>query len=174
MTLHLAPFDKIGRPRITQLINKSNQFNLTTRRYTEAEIAIIEDDPSALTLQARLVDCFGDNGMISVIICRKENGSWNIDTWLMSCRVLGRRVEQAMLQFLSQQLKERGATELLGSFIPTKRNGLVKDHYPNLGFDLVSAGNDGTTHWRLDLTKHRPYNAPIRIAAEAGKFTSHN
>jgi len=174
MTLHLAPFDKIGRPRITQLINKSNQFNLTTRRYTETEVAVIEDDPSTITLQARLIDCFGDNGMISVIICRKENGAWNIDTWLMSCRVLGRRIEQAMLQFLNQQLKGRGATELLGSFIPTKRNGLVKDHYPNLGFDLVSAGNDGTTHWRLDLTKHRPYNAPIRIAAEAGKFTSHN
>lgn len=174
MTLHLAPFDKIGRPRITQLINKSNQFNLTTRRYTEAEIAVVEEDPSFITLQARLIDCFGDNGMISVIICRKENEAWNIDTWLMSCRVLGRRVEQAMLQFLCQHLKERGATELLGCYIPTKRNDLVVNHYPNLGFDLVTAGNDGTTHWRLDLTNHRPYNAPIRIVAEAEKFTNHN
>lgn len=174
MTLHLAPFDKIGRPRIAQLINKSNQFNLTTRRYTEAEVAAFEEDSSAITLQARLIDCFGDNGMISVIICREEKGGWNIDTWLMSCRVLGRRVEHAMLHFLSQQLKDRGATEVFGTFIPTKRNELVKDHYTSLGFSLVSADENGTTHWRLDLTRLDPYNAPIRIAAETDKFFKHS
>lgn len=173
MTLHLAPFDKIGRSRIAQLINKSNQFNLTTRRYTEAEVAAFEDDSSTITLQARLIDCFGDNGMISVIICREGNVGWYIDTWLMSCRVLGRRVEHAMLQFLSQQLEGRGASEVFGTFIPTKRNELVKNHYPNLGFSLVRTDANGATHWRLDLTKLGPYNAPIRIAAETDKFLKH-
>lgn len=174
MTLHISPFDKIGRSRITQLINKSNQFNLTTRRYTEAEIATFENDPDAITLQARLIDCFGDNGMISVIICRILDERWVIDTWLMSCRVLGRRVENAMLDFLSKQLGNRGATEVFGSYIPTKRNGLVQDHYASLGFALLRAEDDGTTHWRLDLTQRRPYNAPIRIVAEAEESSNHN
>ena len=166
MTLHVAPFDKVGRPRIAQLINKSNQFNLTTRRYTEAEVAAISEDPNTITLQARLIDCFGDNGMISVIICRNDDEFWNIDTWLMSCRVLGRCVEQAMLHHLTQQLKTRGATELRGCYIPTNRNSLVKDHYSTLGFEPVKTDTNGNTHWRLDLSSDRPYNAPIRISAD--------
>ena len=74
MEIHFAPFDAVGRARIVQLINKSNQFNLTTRRYTEAEVAALEEDPDAFTLQVRLTDVFGDNGMISVVICRATAG----------------------------------------------------------------------------------------------------
>ncbi len=96
MRMTLQPFDDTGRARITQLINKSNQFNLTTRRYTEAEVAAVQNDPTAFTLQVRLADTFGDNGMISVVICRRDRNDWNIDTWLMSCRVLGRKVEVAV------------------------------------------------------------------------------
>src|SRR5581483_6064567 len=99
MTIAFAPFDAAGRQRITQLINKTNQFNLTTRRYTEAEIAALERDPSRFTLQVRLADRFGDLGMIGVVICGPGSGrfEWEIETWLMSCRVLGRKVEEAML-----------------------------------------------------------------------------
>ena len=97
MQMTLQPFDETGRARIAQLINKSNQFNLTTRRYTEADVAAVQNDPDAFTLQVRLADAFGDNGMISVLICRRQQDDWNIDTWLMSCRVLGRKVETAVL-----------------------------------------------------------------------------
>ena len=99
MVIRFEPFDAVSRARIAQLINKSNQFNLTTRRYTEAEVESLERDERAFTLQVRLTDAVGDNGMISVIVCRTvEPRTWAIDTWLMSCRVLGRRVESMVLR----------------------------------------------------------------------------
>ena len=90
MSIVFQPFDNTSRARIVQLINKSNQYNLTTRRYTEPEATAAELDPDVFTLQTRLIDIFGDNGMISVVICRPgERDEWEIDTWLMSCRVSG-------------------------------------------------------------------------------------
>ena len=103
MTITFQPFDATGRARIVQLINKSNQYNLTTRRYAEPEVIEVENSPDIFTLQVRLSDIFGDNGMISVVICRPASpdtgqpAAWEIDTWLMSCRVLGRRVEHMVL-----------------------------------------------------------------------------
>jgi len=92
MTITFQPFDPTGRARIVQLINKSNQYNLTTRRYTDPEVTEAENAPEVFTMQVRLMDIFGDNGMISVVICRPGGDRiWDIDTWLMSCRVLGRR-----------------------------------------------------------------------------------
>ena len=138
MEIHFAPFDAVGRARIAQLINKSNQFNLTTRRYTEAEVAALEEDPEAFTLQVRLTDIFGDNGMISVVICRGEHAAgsrtWAIDTWLMSCRVLGRSVEQMVLRELILAARRRGIERLVGRYIPSGRNAMVADHYAALGF----------------------------------------
>lgn len=149
MRLHLARFDARGRARIAQLINKSNQFNLTTRRYTEAEVARLEDDQSIFTVQARLVDAFGDNGMISVAICRK-GGEWDIESWLMSCRVLGRKVEHAMLAAMAEAARAEGAQALIGRYVPSGRNAMVEDHYSKLGF--TAAGHDGeATLWRLEL-----------------------
>jgi FkbH-like protein len=89
MTLSIAPFDPPGRKRIAQLISKSNQFNLTTRRYSEAEVASLQANADAVTVQARLADMFGDNGMISAVICLKNGRRWEVGTWIMSCRVLG-------------------------------------------------------------------------------------
>ncbi len=149
MQLTLAAFDEVGRARIAQLINKSNQFNLTTRRYTEAEVAAAERDPSAFTLQVRLSDSFGDNGMISVVICRTQGDAWDIDTWLMSCRVLGRKVEAAVLGELVSQAKARGIKRLIGRYLPTEKNQLVIDHYQKLGFELMEERADGSTHWQL-------------------------
>jgi FkbH-like protein len=151
MQLTLQPFDEAGRARIAQLINKSNQFNLTTRRYTEAEVAAAERDPSAFTLQARLSDTFGDNGMISVIVCRQREDAWEIDTWLMSCRVLGRRVEEAVLAEIIARARAAGATRLLGSYLPTAKNQLVKEHYRKLGFELIDEQASGATLWQLRL-----------------------
>jgi FkbH-like protein len=156
MAVSMVPFDSVGRTRIAQLINKSNQFNLTTRRYSEAEVAALEADDTVATLQIRLSDRFGDNGMISVVICRKAGVVWSIDTWLMSCRVLGRRVEEAVLAELVRQARDEGARVLEGSYIPSAKNALVRNHYAKLGFRLVAEG-DGRTDWHLDIDT---YQAP--------------
>jgi FkbH-like protein len=122
MRLSIAPFDGPGRKRIAQLISKSNQFNLTTRRYSEAEITALQSDPDAITVQARLEDIFGDNGMISTVICRRDGQRCDVDSWIMSCRVLGRRVEEAILGHLVAQVRLLGLTEIIGRYIPTARN----------------------------------------------------
>ncbi len=151
MEIQFAPFDRTGRARISQLINKSNQFNLTTRRYGEAEVAAAEADPDVFTLQVRLIDSFGDNGMICVVICRPgETGEWVIDTWLMSCRVLGRKVEQMVLREILLRAREAGVHWLQGRFAPTEKNALVRDHYSKLGFTKV-ADQEGTTTWMLPV-----------------------
>lgn len=162
MEITFAPFDAKGRERVAQLINKSNQFNLTTRRYTEAEVAAFEADASLLTLQVRLADKFGDNGMISVILGRPDaDGALEIDTWLMSCRVLGRRVEQMVLRELLAQARACGATRLTGRYIPTPRNGMVKDHYEKLGFTKLGAEGEETL-WTLDAN-HQVAAPPMRV-----------
>ena len=163
MQMTLEPFDDTGRARITQLINKSNQFNLTTRRYTEAEVADTQRDENAFTLQVRLADSFGDNGMISVIICRREASDWNIDTWLMSCRVLGRKVELAVLHELLAEARTRGVQRLRGKYIPTEKNKLVEDHYEELGFSPLRTEEDGSTLWQLEVEGVAPVSLPITI-----------
>ena len=109
MVITVARFDGVGRGRITQLINKSNQFNLTTRRRQEAEVAEIEASPDYLGLQFRLADTFGDNGMISVVILCLKEAEATIDTWRMSCRVLERGVEQAVLNEVVRAASARGS-----------------------------------------------------------------
>ena len=152
MEIMFAPFDDIGRSRISQLINKSNQFNLTTRRYSEADVTDAERDPAAFTLQVRLADKFDDNGMISVIICREAGaGTWELDTWLMSCRVLGRGVERAVLHEILREARGRGIARLVGVFRPTDRNSMVRDHYRKLGFAPIEQAGD-ETRWELDTT----------------------
>jgi FkbH-like protein len=164
MRIAFAPFDSLGRARIAQLINKSNQFNLTSRRYSEAEVATVQNDSDAITLQVRLSDTFGDNGMICVAICRAaRDGDWDIDTWLMSCRVLGRCVEQAVLNRLVELVASKGGRRLVGRFIPSGRNELVRDHYRKLGFEPL-ADENGATVWALDVRRYRPVDVPMEAA----------
>jgi FkbH-like protein len=172
MTLSVAPFDQSGRKRIAQLIAKSNQFNLTTRRYSEAEIAAVQANGDAVTVQARLADMFGDNGMISTVICRQQDRSIEIDSWIMSCRVLGRRVEEAILQHLVHEAKSRAAVELIGRYIPTARNGLVKDHFEKLGFSKVQTDADGATIWRLAVADYHDKVLPMKVEAIAAGSAS--
>ncbi|HEY4114375.1 MAG TPA: HAD-IIIC family phosphatase [Rhizomicrobium sp.] len=152
MTIQFAPFDAPGRKRIAQLINKTNQFNLTTRRYTEADVKSMENSDSMCTLQVRLGDRFGDLGMIGAVICRPADtaDTWDIDTWLMSCRVLGRRVEEAMLARVVDEARKRGVRRLIGTYIPTAKNGMVRDHYAKLGFDLIEE-TDGIRRFALSV-----------------------
>lgn len=162
MEIHFDPFDEIGRARIAQLINKSNQYNLTTRRYTESEVAQMEEDPRAFTLQVRLKDKFGDNGMISVVVCRSEGDGpaqgdvWRIDTWLMSCRVLGRQVEHMVLQELLHHARGAGVRKLVGEWRPSGRNDMVRDHYGKLGFAPDGEGPEGSTLWSLSTDHEAP------------------
>ena len=167
MEIDLRPFDAIGRSRIYQLISKSNQFNLTSRRYSEADVKAMEEDPSIFTLQVRLKDRFGDNGMISVVACRTVEGNrWLIDTWLMSCRVLGRGVEKIVLRHLVEAARRQGIAELVGEYRPTERNALVRDHYAQLGFTALSTGADGNSLWTLE-TSVEVQTPPVRYASAA-------
>jgi FkbH-like protein len=168
MEIVFQPFDAVGRSRISQLINKSNQYNLTTHRYTEAEVAAAEQDPGVFTLQVRLRDRLDDNGMISVIICRRAGTDWNIDTWLMSCRVLGRRVENAVLRELLQRARELGVRRLVGRYIPTERNGMVRDHYEKLGFSLLESEPGGATTWTMESDFNPTLTIPMKVSRGEG------
>ncbi len=163
MKLEWRDFDRLGLPRVTQLINKSNQFNLTTKRYTQEEVAAVMAAPDALGLQLRLTDRFGDNGIIAVIIGRMVDGTdLDIDTWLMSCRVLGRGVERATLELIAARAKELGATRLLGEYLPSKKNGMVKAHYDGLGFTPIDSGSEGQRYvLDLDAYESQPISMTI-------------
>jgi FkbH-like protein len=164
MTISFQPFDATGRARIVQLINKSNQYNLTTRRYTDPEVVEAENDPEVFTLQVRLSDIFGDNGMISVVICRPgEAGVWEIDTWLMSCRVLGRKVEHMVLREILEHARAAGITKLIGTYLPTDRNKLVVDHFARLGFAKTGEESSGITRWELLVENADPESAPMKV-----------
>jgi FkbH-like protein len=152
MKLIWKAFDSVSLTRITQLINKTNQFNLTTQRYTEAEVKAIMESPSSVTLQLRLTDRFGDNGIISLLIGKLcDDKTLVMDTWLMSCRVLGRQVEEATLNLLVEQARAAGAAAIEGVYIPTKKNGMVQDHYGRLGFEKIE-----DNRWRLSLDQFEP------------------
>ena len=167
MTITFQPFDSTGRARIVQLINKSNQYNLTTRRYTEPEVERAENDPEAFTLQVRLADIFGENGMISVVICRSsgEAAVWEIDTWLMSCRVLGRKVEHMVLREILEHARAAGIEKLVGVYRLTDRNKLVVEHYAKLGFAKVAEEASGTTRWELPVKVAEPDIAPMKVVS---------
>jgi FkbH-like protein len=166
MVMTALPFDGQGRARIAQLTNKSNQFNLTTRRYNEEQIARFAADPGKFTLQVRLADKFGDNGMISVIIFDKNAKAWECDTWLMSCRVLGRRVEEAVLAIVAAAARVEGAKRLIGHYWPTPKNGLVERHFEKLGFANSGNAPDGATRWELDLASYNAPELPIELNFE--------
>lgn len=170
MVMTALPFDAVGRARISQLINKSNQFNVSTRRYGEHDIEVFERDASKFTLQVRLEDKFGDNGMISVVIFDKSSESWSCDTWLMSCRVLGRGVEQAVLNEVAIAARAEGARALKATYIPTKKNGLVRDLFQKLGFEKTGEEADGSTSWILDLSGFQPAQLSIKVNSAASRL----
>jgi FkbH-like protein len=148
MKMQVEPINDLNIERSTQLINKSNQFNLTTRRYTLAEIRAIVDSPEWRTRTFSLRDELGDNGLISVILLRKQGDALAIDTWIMSCRVLQRGVEQFARNELVDLCRAEGCGQVLGTYTPTAKNSLVVDHYAKLGFS--PAGSDGAeTFWEL-------------------------
>jgi FkbH-like protein len=137
--------------RSVQLIGKSNQFNLTTRRHSSADIQRMIASPGWVLRVVKLVDRFGDNGLISVLAGQRQGDALAIDTWLMSCRVLKRGVEQFLLNHLADAARARGLSRLTGEYIPTAKNVLVKNHYRDLGFTEIDTFEDGRTRWELVL-----------------------
>ena len=146
--------------RIHQLINKTNQFNLTTKRYTKSEVEKIYKDPNYILLYGKLKDKFGDNGLISIIIGKQVGDVLEIPLWIMSCRVLQRDMEIAMLNELVDLAKKRGIKKLRGTYIPSKKNSMVKDHYKNLGFKFEKEENNIFT-WVLEITDYQPKECMI-------------
>lgn len=149
--------------RITQLTNKSNQFNLTTRRFTTAEMETVFADNSYIRLYGKLADKFGDNGIVSVVIGKINGDTLDIILWLMSCRVLKRDMELAMLDALCERAKERGLKTLTGYYYPTAKNKMVKDLYQSFGFTQVSVDEDGNTVWTLPLDGYTCKNKYINV-----------
>ena len=155
MQATIAPFNELDLPRIIQLIGKTNQFNLTTRRYNQAQVEAIVRNPACLHFTLRLRDRFAEHGLVSLLIAIQQGQMFEIDTWLMSCRVIGRSVEQSMLAHLCQQAADHGVTRLRGLYLPTAKNGLVKDLYAKLGF-VLSGERDGGVVWDYEVNRSRP------------------
>jgi FkbH-like protein len=135
--------------RIAQLTNKSNQFNLTTKRCTQAEIEEMAANGEYITLYGKLEDKFGDNGVVSVVIGHQEDKKLHMDLWLMSCRVLKRDMEFAMMDELVAECQKRGITEIYGYYYPTAKNAMVKDFYGLQGFEKISEDADGNATWKF-------------------------
>jgi FkbH-like protein len=168
MTAEIGLFVPVYLERITQLINKTNQFNLTTRRYTTAEVVAIADDPGFLTLYGRLADKFGDNGLVSVLIGQILDDAVQVDLWLMSCRVLKREMEFAMFDALVEQCQARGICKIVGVYIPSKKNSMVAEFYGTLGFSPAGEDSDGRQLWRYDVAAtYSPKTQYIRRTAES-------
>lgn len=162
MEAEIDDFRSVYYDRIAQLTNKSNQFNLTTRRYTRADIEQMANDQHYITLYGRLRDKFGDNGLISVVIGEKIDDSLHIRLWLMSCRVLKRGMEQMMLDALAARAAADGCKELIGYYYKTAKNKMVSDLYAVFGFEKIMQSGDDTV-WRLDLAGYEKQGKYIAL-----------
>jgi FkbH-like protein len=147
----LAPFDEFHMPRIAQLIGKTNQFNLTTRRHGMSQLREFMNNTNCVHFFVRLRDRFADHGLIGLIIALRDGNTLDIDTWLMSCRVIGRTVEATMLEYLCRRAKELGCTSFRGTYITTEKNAMAADVYPKLGFTLHHQ-DAGSSIWHYDIS----------------------
>ncbi len=163
MVAEIKPFTPVYLDRIAQLTNKTNQFNLTTRRYTRSEIERISREDRFIHLYGRLTDKFGDNGLITVAVGEVADDSLRVLLWLMSCRVLKRGMEQAMMDALVQCCQARGLKTILGAYLPTAKNTMVAGLYGELGFTRTSEDETGRTAWRFEIpVSYTPQNQFIR------------
>lgn len=156
-------FLPIYLPRITQLTNKSNQFNLTTRRFTTSEMEEVFADESYIRLYGKLTDKFGDNGIVSVVIGKINGDTLDVILWLMSCRVLKRDMEYAMLDNLVERAAQKGIREIKGYYYPTAKNKMVKELYADFGFTKISEDEEGNTVWSLETAGYKNKNNYIKV-----------
>ena len=162
MEAHVLEFDSFAMPRVLQLVQRSNQFNLTTIRYSEKELGQLAEKDDVAAFCIRLNDRLGDNGIIAAVIVRKSGDDAVVDTWIMSCRVLGRRVEELTVQLIAERARELGCRRIVGRYTPSAKNHIIEGLYVQQGFD--EAGNDGPTRlYSLDIGRFRPGSFPIAI-----------
>jgi len=167
MKINVSRFSEANISRIAQLFQRSNQFNLTTNRYTQPQCEeMMVDSLNCLPLTASLTDRFGDHGLISIVVLRPDSipGSLLITDWLMSCRVLKRGVEEYLMNRVIQEAKARGLKTVRGEYIPTVKNAMVKDFYAGFGFKNTSVDQDGRTVWLLDVDSYLPSEIYIQSA----------
>ncbi len=155
MKAEIQGFVPMYMARIAQLTNKSNQFNLTTKRYSQADIEAIATDENYITLYGKLEDRFGDNGVVSILIGEKDEAKKELHMrlWLMSCRVLKRDMEFAMMDELVAKAQATGMKKIVGYYYPTAKNSMVKDFYHRMGFEKISEDEEGNTVWEFDVTE---------------------
>ena len=163
MTGNIESFIPMYMQRIAQLTNKSNQFNLTTKRYTQAEIEEVAKNDNYITLYGKLSDKFGDNGVVSVVIGHKNGKRLDIDLWIMSCRVLKSDMEFAMMDSLVKKAKDANIDQIYGYYYPTVKNKMVKDFYDIQGFTKIEEDKEGNTTWKLDVNNYRNKNKFIKL-----------
>lgn len=163
MKAEISDFSQIYISRITQLTNKSNQFNLTAKRYTLAEMQKIMESDKYIRLCGRLADKFGDNGIVSVAAGRMEQKELHIELWLMSCRVLKRDMEYAMLDCLIEKCRENKIAEVYGYYYKTEKNAMVSGLYEDFGFRKINSDEKGNTVWKLEVSGYRNKNKYTEI-----------
>jgi FkbH-like protein len=155
MVSEVSGFTKFNTPRVAQLSQRSNQFNLRTVRYTEADIETMASDKDTIDLSFTLEDKFGDNGLIAVVIMKRQDAeTLFVDTWFMSCRVLKRGMENFTLNTMVECAKEKGYKRIIGEYLPTPKNKMVEQHYPGLGFANVEGAP--TAQFFLDVDTYEP------------------
>jgi len=165
MSAEIKSFSPVYLDRITQLTNKTNQFNLTTKRYTFAEIESMANSEKYITLYGKLTDKFGDNGLISIIIGELKNNECHVDLWLMSCRVLKRGMEEAMLDALVKEAKQSNIKTIIGYYYKSAKNSMVLDMYEKFGFSLKEQDNEDTI-WELDIESYENKQKNIKVNDE--------
>jgi FkbH-like protein len=159
-------------PRSSQLINKSNQFHLTGTRYNESEISSLLQRPDWIGRHFILRDRFGDNGLISVVLMRRDDDKLHIDTWVMSCRVLGRSMEEFIANEIAAVARDFGCRSVIGRYVRSKKNKLVENLYQRLGFSKVAEA-DSTSTWMIGIETLSPWateiarQQPARLQIEA-------
>ena len=163
MISEVTGFNAFNTPRIAQLSQRSNQFNLRTVRYTEADVAHLAADPKVVDLSFTLRDKFGDNGLVAVVVMKEMDAdTLFVDTWLMSCRVLKRGMEHFTLNAMVQEALNRGYKRLRAEYIPTVKNAMVADHYDRLGFRLLEEDGKGVKQYDLSFDGYEPLTCHIK------------
>ena len=161
MVSTVCGFTKFNTPRVAQLSQRSNQFNLRTIRYTETEIAALAENPDVIDLSFTLEDKFGDNGLIAVVIMKKLDAeTLFVDTWFMSCRVLKRGMENFTLNMMVERAKTAGYKRIIGEYLPTPKNIMVQNHYLGLGLTKINGVN--TDQFKLNVDTYKPRECYIK------------
>jgi FkbH-like protein len=168
MRIEIGRFAPPQIPRIAQLIQRSNQFNLTTNRYNQSECERMMSDENWIPLYAKLRDRFGDHGLISIVVAqpRAPDCVLKITDWLMSCRVMSRGVEDCLMNHVFDEAKRRSLLTVVGTYVPSAKNGMVKDFFSRFGFRKVEEQANGSSSWELAVSEYEP--RPVYLTSESG------